>query len=440
MNLYTRRAWTLLPACLLLLVLAAGCVNDESTCKEASDVDDVKLRFTVVTRASADSAPRTAANAGMNADTRAADIEGDLEGSPAENYLDLAGRDIRFLLFDEDQKYLCDFTPDVDITADNTANYITYTVRATLTESYFTDKAALGQAIDFYIMVLANGRAYDLTALALGRGTTEIKDVMNQFAFFTPATTDGNGNGWEPSTPGTPGGKYIPMAGLQHFNITFTGGGEESFVELSGTDGKYINMLRALAKIEVIDRIDITDNYVENPQRVSIAGADLLGYCATGTILPAYGQWNRNDVLETQQVESPTLPSHVDYRAPNSDYEQPGTNVINFHYDQVATDSRKDKCPVYSVYVPEYALSDIGNATHSYMRVALQDPSDNNAITYYPVYLKKYENGAPTNTDVSALLRNHIYRYAIVGLKQEALLIELFVEPWEAKPLTPEFE
>lgn len=406
-------------------------------------MEDVKLRFTVVTRASADSAPRTAANAGMNADTRAADIDGDLEGSPAENYLDLAGRDIRFLLFDEGQRYLCDFTPDVDITADDANRYITYTVRATLTESYFTDKAALGQAIDFYIMVLANGRAYDLTALALGRGTTTIADVMNQYAFFTPATTDGNGNGWEPSAPGTPGGKYIPMAGLQHFTIAadaFTGGGEESFVELSGTDGKYINMLRALAKIEVIDRVDVEGNFANAPEgRIYVEKVELLGYCATGTILPAYEQWGNNNVLvngtivpETQQVTEPTMASPLAYRAPNSNFETTNyASLIDFHEDSEAKELRDDKCPVFSVYVPEYSLASIGNAVPPYVRVTLFDPSlaDNEASKFYRLSLATY-NGGAAGANLPALLRNNIYRYEITAVGSE-VNIGYTVCPWD---------
>lgn len=436
----------LLVALPAVLLFAVSCVNDYDNCiTPASEhtADPVKLRFTIVTRTAMDNHTRQ---------TRAADISGEETGTAPENYLNLAGRDIRFLLFDGEQKLLREFTPDADITvAEGSANsnYVTYTVRATIAEPYFA-RAADGN-LSFYIMVVANGKPYRQNAFALAPGTTTIKAIADQLVAFTlPTRTelpDGSSIGWVPSQPGEADGEYIPMAGLQQFTLpqgAFNGNnGPEGFVELSPENGnKDINMLRALAKIEVIDKIDITDNLANAPAgRVSVEKVELLGYCATGTVLPAYGQWNRNGVLETQQVEAPTMASSLAYRAPNSDYLATNQNnaLIDFHQDKNATKSREDGCPVFSVYTTEYSLAAIGNAVRPYVRVTVQDPNGGNqGSRLYQLRLANYAGGTAED-DIDFLLRNHIYRYEITSVSS-SIQVGYTVCPWDENRLdVPDF-
>jgi hypothetical protein len=416
----------LLVALPTVLLFAVSCVNDYDNCTTPASehtADPVKLRFTIVTRTVMDNHTRQ---------TRAADISGEETGTAPENYLNLAGRDIRFLLFDGEQKLLREFTPDTDITvAEGSANsnYVTYTVRATIAEPYFA-RAADGN-LSFYIMVVANGKPYRQNAFALAPGTTTIKAIADQLVAFTLPThtelPDGSSIGWVPSQPGEANGEYIPMAGLQQFTLpqgAFNGNnGPEGFVELSPENGnKDINMLRALAKIEVIDKIDIIDNLANAPAgRVSVEKVELLGYCATGTVLPAYGQWNRNGVLETQQVEAPTMASSLAYRAPNSDYLATNQNnaLIDFHQDKNAKESREDGCPVFSVYTTEYSLAAIGDAVRPYVRVTVREP-EGEVEKIYRLRLATYTNGtAGEDNNISALLRNHIYRYEITSASTE---------------------
>lgn len=420
------------------MVMAGGCIYDFDRCAATEEGEDVKLRFTVVTRDSYGPGMRK---------TRAADIE-EQEGSAPENYLNLAGRDIRFLLFDDEQKLLRDFTPDADITvaAEDDNRYITYTVHATIAEPYFAN-VATAETTEFYIMVIANCRPYSLSAFGLATGATTIENVAGQLASFTLKTytdaADGPRTGWTPSQPGEADGEYIPMAGLQHFTLKqgAFGKGAENFVDLSGTGGKDINMLRALAKIEVIDKIDVTGNFAEDsPQRnVEVEKAELFGYCATGTILPSYEQWNGNvDKPETQQVKpetqqvvAPTMAKPVVYKAPNGNIEEPveWDSEIDLHEDKDAQKERTDNCPVFSVYVPEYSLADIGNAVPPYIRLTVQDPDKpDETSAFYLLKLANYTDGA-AEENIPNLLRNHIYRYEITAIRNNSLEIQYTLCP-----------
>lgn len=432
---YTCKLVRLLTAFSLMLS-AAGCVNEDDNCPvPGSGSDTVKLRFTIVTRTPMNSSRQS---------SRAADISGDKIGTPAENYLNLAARDISFLLFDSDQKLLRNFTPDVDITPVDGSNYITYTVRATISEPYFANVD--NADTDFYIMVVANGRPYGLSAFALAPGVTSISDVAGQLASFTMPTVsidpENYGRfGWQPDQPGIADGKYIPMAGLQHFKIAkgaFDAAGPENFVELSPGDGsKDINMLRAVAKIEVIDRIDLADG-VQFPgieSRMSIEKVELMGYCATGTILPSYDQWNRNDVLETQQVIAPTLADPLVYRNPEpaSKDNVPNYDVntgIEFHEDASypSDDEHYPGSNVFSVYVPEYSLASIGSNNPTYAVVTVQTAPNDSRRFLMP--LATYNNGA-AGDNISSLLRNHIYQYAITGFAGPNTDLDLIVRNWD---------
>lgn len=420
------RTWACLLVALPVMFLVAGCVNDYDDCPAPEDGSDpVKLRFTIVTRTSTGSGTRQ---------TRAADIFGDQSGTTSENYLNLAGHDIRFLLFDGAQKLLRDFTPDANTTlaAGDGGNYVAYTVEASIVEPYFANVATADT--DFYIMVLANGRPHQMTALGLAPGETTIKDVSGQLITFVQKTeiiidpeTYKRG-GWMPSPPGVADGEYIPMAGLQHFTLkqgAFDGKGPEDFVELSPENGsKNINMLRSLAKIEVIDKIGISGNFADAPEeRMRVEKAELFGRCANGTVLPAYGQWSRNGALETQQVDAPTMAYPMQYLPPTADINVPNwASLIEFYEDKDAQAAREDGCPVFSTYVTEYSRADINGKLPPYIRVTINDPNtpDEKESEFYRIELASYSDKGEADKPLSALLRNHIYRYEITYVNAES--------------------
>lgn len=422
------RTWVCLLVALPVMLLVAGCVNDYDDCPAPEDGSDpVKLRFTIVTRTSTGSGTRQ---------TRAADISGGQTGTASENYLNLAGHDIRFLLFDGDRKLLRDFTPDANtnLAAGDGGNHVAYTVEASIVEPYFANVATADT--DFYIMVMANGRPHQMTALGLAPGETTIEDVSGQLITFVQKTyiivdpeTYRRG-GWMPSPPGVADGEYIPMAGLQHFTLkqgAFDGKGPEDFIELSPENGsKNINMLRTLAKIELIDKIDISGNFADAPKgRMRVNKVEFFGRCATGTVLPAYTQWNRNGVLETQQVDAPTMASPMQYLPPTDDGGYPNwASLIEFYEDKDAQAAREDGCPVFSTYVTEYSLAAIGSRKPPYIQVEIGnsesgDDGKEESGKNYSIQLAYYNDKGEVSNQLPALLRNHIYRYEITRVNAQ---------------------
>lgn len=433
------RTWVCLLIALPVMLLVAGCVNDYDDCPVPKDrIDPVKLRFTIVTRTSAGSGTKQ---------TRAADISGGQIGTTSENYLNLAGHDIRFLLFDGDQKLLRDFTPSANTNpaVGDGGSYVAYRVEASIVEPYFANVATADT--DFYIMVLANGRTHQMTALGLAPGETTIKDVSGQLITFVQKTyvivdtETGMRGGWMPSPPGVADGEYIPMAGLQHFTLTqgaFDGKGPEDFIELSPENGfKNINMLRALAKIEVIDKIGIGGHFAGAPlKRKRVEKVELFGRYANGTILPAYGQWNRNGVLETQQVDVPTMSYPIQYLPPTADIYVPNwASLIEFYEDKEAQAVREDGCPVFSTYVTEYSRADINGNLPPYIRVTIDDPDtpDDKESSFYRMELADYDDKGAAKPDgqLPALLRNHIYRYEITYVNAKSSQTRSALSPLE---------
>lgn len=395
---------------LAICTMAGACVSDNDDCPEPitpdkPDIHDINLRFTIVTR-----------NSGASA-SRAADIEGDITGSPAENYIDLT--DIMFYLFDKEQKFLQNFYVNTKITSDNEA-YTSYTVDAAISELYFNEST--DENIDFYIMAIANGRLLGMPFKPVIRGETTIADMCSASGSPCLSIKPDPFLLMEIEHETTPFNQFFPMSGLQKFSVTraeLAASSDKKPVNVSIT--KNLNMLRAMTKIEIIDQINITGGYVpetdaEKSERIH--KVEINGLFKNGTALPDFAQWNRNGTTETQQVTAPTMPSNASYLAPtpfsnNPDNLQPNDydRIIDFEYDEYATSLRADKCPVYSCYMYEYDKNLIGTGIQvPYIRITLKD----NRIV--PMRLATYSNGQPVD-DVSELLRNCIYRYEIVALQ-----------------------
>ena len=79
---------------------------------------------------------------------------------------------------------------------------------------------------------------------------------------------------------------------------------------------KDIDMLRALAKIEVIDKIDLPDGYDPTIDRIEIEKVELVGLYNTGRLLPDWPDY------VTEQVTTPTLPAANQYLEPLAYSEQ----------------------------------------------------------------------------------------------------------------------
>lgn len=425
-------------ALLALALLAQGCVADnEDDCPAPpAPENNITLQFTVVTR-------NIQGRSKSGSESRALIIPTDPTqlGTADENYLDL--QHLTFVLLDGSGKALTSFAPEVKPENPATDYYSRYTVKASIDHPYFHN--ATTADINFYIMVLANYQSHNPMNIAVSPGMdfAHLFDpkTVGTFAFpLTKKTGDNEPYWWEPSIAKA---QYIPMSGLQNFTVAKTDlekSSEEDPLVLSDASGdKDINMLRAIAKIEVIDHIEFDENATphQNPidDRVSIEKVELLGFFNRGSILPTLANWQQDPTsTETQYVTTASVPDAASYNIPSAfnTGNQNGAAILDFYYDEIATNQREDGCRVFSVYVPEYSLAKIGTSTHAWMQVTIQNPTSTDAdlaSRLYELKLASYDEGQP-GQEID-LLRNNIYRYQINSASATLLNTQWTVCPWD---------
>lgn len=411
-----------------------GCVGDNYDCP--SDGPDpsvrpagVSMRFDIAT------------NGGRS--SRAADISGEQPGSVPEDYIDL--KSLEFLLFDSDQKFLRFLNPVV--TAEAASGQ--YTAVATFEEPYF-ENAPDGTDITFYIMALANGSSMGASWAGADRGTTTIAALCgaSQNTVLTAKPVPSNlmyANLFDDS-------QKFPMAGLQNFTLAVAdlkASTEDAPADLSaGASGRTLNMLRALAKIEVIDKANYIGDYddaVVGSAPCRIDKAEIVGFFSRGNMVPSYDQWMRGDVSlpETQQVVAPSVPANCPYTNPpafssNNDDIAAGISgdmTIDMVPDEVAQNLRADKAPVWSAYIYEFSnpAAGVTITQNPYVRITTQG---DNAVTgssqVLPFRLGEY-NAGKFETELNQILRNHIYRYEITGINTDGTL----TANWTVCAMTP---
>lgn len=433
------------------LLLAVTPVLGLWSCSDGGDAvppgkqgGEVFLRFTLATRRDGDAGALR---------SRAADTEGDLEGSGYENRLNVD--DLQYLLFDGESRFLGNFSASAETVSAGPDGTTVYLVTARLDADYFDRKLPAG-GISFHILALANHSDWGIAFADPARGTA-IGDFLDGAAGL-PMTRLPNATrllraeGWE----WQPGGLYFPMAGWQRFDISgsmLSNSSESNPYDLTAVTGKELNLLRALAKIELIDRINIGERYDEavdgdyfasagDPDRpnswLRIAKAEINGIMSRGTLLPSIDEWINADGDETQQVDAPTVPASALYNRPPllpDDNELAGTDgygdcILDFAPDPAATQRRADKCPVFSAYLFEYdrfarQLAGLAAGEQPYIRVTTQGGADGKdgglsaESMLLPLRIAAYKNGTAAPADnLKALLRNHIYRFEITGISQ----------------------
>lgn len=398
-----------------------SCINDKMECPSEveENEDGFHLRFTIMTK--------------TDGRTRAADIDGDQEGAGYENYIDV--NDIKYLIFDKNQRFITDITAKTKTVAAN-GNYTVYNVEATVNDPYFYNN--ITGNVDFYLLALANHKEWNITVPTLKKGD----DLEMLF-------TDGLVMKAIPQTSllqsGVISDVHFPMSGLQYFSVPgsmLLTSGKEAPYDISLATGKDLNMLRALVKIEIIDKINIADDGVFNDAidnqgengYLRIDKVEINGFMSRGSLLPAFAQWSKNSVLETQQVDAPTIPSSALYKLPPilgednkfGSFEGFSDYSIDFLQDEYASSLRKDKCPVFSGYVYEYLktadqMQEVPATQQPYFRVTTRGHSENGVVVaesmVLPLRMAKYTNGTAASADnFPQLLRNHIYRFEISGI------------------------
>lgn len=428
---------TLISAFLTLMsaFCLSSCINDNEVCppdvEESSS--DVYIKFTMVTR-----------NA-KEGKTRALNPVSPTEvGFAAENYLDLDN--LTFLLFDESGVLRSSFNPD--ITGDPSSDYVKYEVSTKLSEDFFY-YSATGGDITFSIGILGNYSLLDGRKnfnFINGRTMGELFEPSNVPAFNIPSRNNDR-NSWIPSING---GNYtdangiqialskahIPMAGLQTFTVTeaaLRSSTQQSPLQLSpeGKD-KEINMLRALAKIEIVDVIPADQN-------CRISKVELIGHIDSGSMLPTLDQWQTNGT-ETQYATIPSLPQgtrlitgEASARSFFADTYETET-LLSRNEEGMRTNSKVYSCYLTEVDVNKHVLT--GNPI--WMRVTLANFE--NGETYYNDYRV---NLAPYSDNLSVgpmnVVRNNIYRYKISASDND-MNIKLEVLPWVTETVNWDYQ
>lgn len=406
----------LVPSFAVLGAVLTGCINDDSLCPADVDGNDgMTIEFKVNTRDIVRYGSRTLLPpTGTPQD-----------GTTAENYLDL--RNTVFMLFDEGQTLIKLFIPEV---TPEDETYATYSVRAFISADEFHTLTDGKTEVKFSIAVVGNYSGLDPRSCAnhIGEKIEDIFDKSKVGTFSMPISNNWS-NDWRPSiypdlTNNAQQAGHIPMAGIQTYNVRVADL-EASTVDhpliLSGNNGeKDINMLRALAKIEVIDNISsiIPDATGEIS---SIEKVELVGYNTRGSIFPTSDQWNSAaNPYETQYVTKASIPDDNQYKGalPENDLTVVDeSSLVNF-FKTTNTDGEN----VFSCYLTEYTpVAD----TPMWIRITMHNPD--NSSTFYRLYIAPYTENVPGAA--MPILRNNIYRYEITGLSPE-LDLTLNVEPW----------
>lgn len=364
-------------AAVCLVVITTGCIEEDSLCPPDRGPlvkKGMTLNFTLLTREVNNTRETRSLVAPPNPQN----------GTAAENFLDIS--DITFIIFKEDGSLLTTFLPDV---APEDVTYTTYDVKYKVPETLFD--YVTGDYINIYIMAIGNTGNISI-----------LPDLNTMFekssSFNFPLTR--NTNNQDGSTSWTPdiGEKRgIPMSGMQYFSIPRTALENSSYenpLNLSkdmGEDNKDINMLRCMAKIEVVDLIGEDSNIID---QISVSGYNNLG-----RILPEFDQWKIQTRWETQYVTKPSIPSSAEFRQ--------GPPILFFE-DIAASERRTDKRPVFSAYLPEFDHNADGVTTPE-VSVVLNIGNTTETRTFG---LTAYANGTTTN-ETTDLLRNNIYRYEV---------------------------
>lgn len=370
---YTLRLFALLAA-----FVAASCVNDnEPDCPPIGQARQYVLNLRVVTSKAATRMTRAAGH----------DTE---EATPAEDYIDIAGQDFLVLVFDGYGRLIQRFEPSSTVIKQGQG--ATYKLSGVLGET---------SANEIQVAVIANcnsmgaGNAYDRFVL----GNTFLSEMYGdgtKWNFTLPNPDDG----WQPDIEAK---RTIPMYGCSEAKplraATQSEDDENRYILNLGE----IKMLRAVAKIEIVDCL---------PEGVEIApNVTLSAYNTQGRLIPDATNNPNWNVKETQVI-SPTLPDNVQTAAD-----------LNF-FTESKTIGGTERT-VYSAYVTEAVLTT--NRPHINLTVKDSD-GQGNSSKKYEMAVDSYTNGQATQ-GLAALLRNHIYRYEIRSASSNSLTVNYTICP-----------
>ncbi len=332
-----------------------------------------------------------------------------------ENYIDIDNDDYRIVFFDMGNRCITTFTPD-EIEAEDVSNYKEYTLKGEV-------PAILTMYPDFKIVVLANWGKYNYPIIK--SGSTTIDDIccphegsLGRFRHFEPEEYKIE-----------EGQRYVPMYGVKEYKGLVFGRDDKDnpTILYQGNFGP-VNMLRAVAKVEVIfdteDHIELdTDN------EIYITNYNDYGYCAPE------GAYKESDYFHSYDWDL--------------DYWQGRLHLVGGQNDtgvpkpiKMKKLTRDDDKNVWVAYLPEYrniALTDNKkDCTKSDVDAASQNALNKARIAVPHIqrevpktsYLDfaTYTGGEP-DTYIN-IERNNLYRFTITHVDQ-GLKWKVEALPWK---------
>lgn len=361
---------------LLGMVLVAGCSSETEDISVSRDGTDRPLhagfRLTVSDRAG-------------GSGTRAAGYLGDGydRGEGFENYIDLPGKDYRFLFFDQETNtFIAPLTVTSVIPLESTVTSKTYEVLGSVSD-IIRDKA-------LKLVALANWKTYPGDK-DLKPGVTTIEDICAQVYDFTPAKAQLS----ETNT--------IPLYGVRTLGKLVWDANNYSGL---GT----LHLLRAYAKVEVT--VDPGNEWEWGLESVTLHRYNTKGYCAPTGIYTQDSYVHGN--YEADYVDGIHIPADCGTEA-----DMPFTRTAE---------------NTFVTYIPEY--KNTGREPEEQAAIIVKFRGSNAILQ--PVYFKDY---AAENTPAFDIRRNYWYRFHVrkVTPDNADIKVELDVIPYLGVELNPDF-
>ncbi|MCD8203033.1 MAG: hypothetical protein LUD48_05290 [Prevotella sp.] len=372
-----RPVWNSLP--ILLLCLSAAILSFSFASCSNDDLDETDLQYNL------NNVSQVPLNFKLSA-TRSISGEGYVDATTNENNIS----SYRIYFFNsEDDTYITAFYPDSISTSDT----VTYNVSGMLRKT-FVDSLSTIYNNKFNIVVIGNWEAYPEESDFI-QGTTTIENLCkgevgssSDYAKFTCPNPDS----FELNDVS------IPVYGVHSYtDVSF--GQNTTLVDS-------ITMLKAMAKVEVVDSTISTRNlYYPNIKSAKIIHYNAKGYCAPS------GVNSENDLDEDGYTITVNLIDDA------NDIQVAETDTLDMFYDEV-----NDK---WIAYVPEY--SNTGDGVDKCLIeiiaecVGDKDGDVENDYDYtdylsnpYKLYFCKYDEDGDIISDSDYdLKRNHLYRFSV---------------------------
>ena len=320
-----------------------------------------------------------------------------VDGTAAERFINFSGGDFTVAIYDNSGNFITSPTFNPSYSGDGI-----YILETTLEK---TDVALIGN--EFQIMVVANWKSYDASlsypaAFPAAQATSAgLWTNTTQFNFSHQDYVTGT-NAW---TPDIQNSRFIPMFGIARARFT------DSVTGAFGNNrlGVTIPMLRALAKVEIIDKT----------QNALITDVSLSEFNKKGRLIPNVAEnpsWSGSS-----QVTKPSLPTLAD--------ADKGQNLKFINLPRIIDGVQRN---VWTAYIPEMVLGNDMTIAPTRPRMNITAVANGSQFNY-PLHFAQYDAqgvpSLPNATSWNYVLRNHIYQYEINSLNASADIV-VNVLPW----------